>query len=100
MEAPRSRRGAKLLARSPRWGAQHTEDLHQLIEHVRARKQRSSSVRKFGQNASSGPHVYAGRIELGSKQYIRWSVPQGHHFCGVALHGNAKGSSQTKVSQL
>jgi len=81
-------------------GSQHSEDLHQLVQHVGAGKQRSSSVRQLGQNASSRPHVYAGCVKLGSKQDIRWAVPQGHHLCGVALYGNAEGPSQTKVSQL
>ena len=64
-----------------------------LIINIAAREQRAASVGELRENTARAPHVYAGRVELGSEQDVRWTVPEGDHLSTVAPHWDTEGPS-------
>ena len=51
-------------------------------------------------NASGGPHVDRGRVELGAEEDVRRAVPQRHDLGRVAPHRDAERPRQPEVGQL
>ena len=51
-------------------------------------------------NASRGPHVDGGRVELGAEEDVRRAVPQRDDLGRVAPHRDAERPRQPEVSQL
>ena len=51
-------------------------------------------------NASRGPHVDRGCVELGAEEDVRRAIPKRDHFGRVTPHRNAKRPGQSEVGQL
>ena len=51
-------------------------------------------------NASRGPHVDRGRVELGAEEDVRRAVPQRDDLGRVAPHRDAERPRQPEVGQL
>ena len=64
-----------------------------LIINIAAREQRPPSVGEFSEDTAGTPHVYAGRVELGTEQDVRRAIPEGDHLSAVAPHWDTKGPS-------
>ena len=64
-----------------------------LIINVTAREQRPPSVGEFSEDTAGTPHIYAGRVELGTEQNVWRTIPEGDHFSAVASHWDTKGPS-------
>lgn len=54
-------------------------------------------VGQLEENDSNGPDVDGSGVDLGAKEDLWGSVPQGHHLVGVCLQGEAHGASEAKV---
>ena len=54
----------------------------------------------LSKDAAQTPGVHTGAVELGSHQYLRSSVPEGHYLVSVGPHWEPERPRQTEVCQL
>ena len=80
-------------------GASDLKDLRQLVTVVYTSEKRLS-VYDFSKDASDGPYIYRRGVVLGTKEDVRGTVPQSDDLVREVLHWDAKGASQTEISQF
>jgi hypothetical protein len=81
------------------WCAKNAENLEDLVDLRVTREERLASSH-FGKDAANGPHVDTSRVLTATKQNLGRAVPEGDDFVSVSAERNAKGASQTEISQL
>mmetsp|Transcript_36102 Transcript_36102/g.93777 ORF Transcript_36102/g.93777 Transcript_36102/m.93777 type:complete len:558 (-) Transcript_36102:101-1774(-) len=80
-------------------GAQHAEDVEDLVDLAVAGEERAAAdhLRK---DAADGPDVNRRGVVLGAQEDLGRAVPQRDHLVGVRAHGDAEGAREAKVRQL